>query len=94
MTEHTHDASPTRQPRRPRADHWLLEAFQRLGHPAVERLAGIRADSAWEALEQAGATAAQRWRWPQPTRCSRIWSRPSSSRPAYGFMSAWPAGAA
>ena len=49
----------TRAPRRPWADHWLLEAFQRLGHPAVGQLSGIRADSAWEALQQAGAKEAQ-----------------------------------
>ena len=48
-----------RRARRPWADHWLLEAFQRLGHPAVERLSGVQAGSAWEALEQAGATPAQ-----------------------------------
>jgi hypothetical protein len=48
-----------RGPRRPWADHWLLEAFQRLGHPAVGRLSGIQAASAWEALEQAGATPVQ-----------------------------------
>src|SRR5215210_1219347 len=53
------EATGVRRTRRPWADHWLLEAFQRLGHPAVERLSGIQADSAWEALEQAGATPAQ-----------------------------------
>jgi type II secretory ATPase GspE/PulE/Tfp pilus assembly ATPase PilB-like protein len=53
------DGAGSRRPRRPWADHWLLEAFQRLGHPAVGRLTGVQADSAWEALEQAGATPAQ-----------------------------------
>jgi type II secretory ATPase GspE/PulE/Tfp pilus assembly ATPase PilB-like protein/CheY-like chemotaxis protein len=53
------DARTSRRPRRPWADHWLLEAFQRLGHPAAGRLSGVQADSAWEALEQAGATTAQ-----------------------------------
>ncbi len=37
----------------------MLEAFQRLGHPAAGQLAGIHAESAWEALGQAGATEAQ-----------------------------------
>ena len=48
------DATASRGSRRPWADHWLLEAFQRLGHPAAGRLSGVQADSAWEALEQAG----------------------------------------
>jgi type II secretory ATPase GspE/PulE/Tfp pilus assembly ATPase PilB-like protein len=59
MAEGKKEEAGTRRPRRPWADHWLLEAFQRLGHPAVARLSGIQADSAWEALEQAGATPAQ-----------------------------------
>src|SRR5215211_1377561 len=53
------DLTVSRRPRRPWADHWLLEAFQRLGHPAASRLSGVQADSAWEALELAGATTAQ-----------------------------------
>jgi type II secretory ATPase GspE/PulE/Tfp pilus assembly ATPase PilB-like protein/CheY-like chemotaxis protein len=47
----------TRQGRRSWNDRWLLEAFQRLGHPAIHKLAGTTAESAWEALERAGVTA-------------------------------------
>jgi type II secretory ATPase GspE/PulE/Tfp pilus assembly ATPase PilB-like protein/CheY-like chemotaxis protein len=59
MTDANNEHEETRAPRRPWADHWLLEAFQRLGHPAAEQLAGIRADTAWDALQQAGAKEAQ-----------------------------------
>jgi type II secretory ATPase GspE/PulE/Tfp pilus assembly ATPase PilB-like protein/CheY-like chemotaxis protein len=59
MTDGNGEQEGTRAPRRPWADHWLLEAFQRLGHQAAAQLAGIHADSAWEALQQAGAKEAQ-----------------------------------
>jgi type II secretory ATPase GspE/PulE/Tfp pilus assembly ATPase PilB-like protein/CheY-like chemotaxis protein len=44
-------------PRKPWEDRWLVDAFRRLGHPAVERLRS--AESAWEALEAAGVAAEQ-----------------------------------
>src|SRR5206468_9209435 len=59
MTDGSGEQEETRAPRRPWADRWMLEAFQRLGHPAAGQLAGIRADSAWEPLRQAGATESQ-----------------------------------
>jgi type IV pilus assembly protein PilB len=43
--------------RKPWADRWLLDAFQRLGHPAVENLTGSKADCAWDGLLAAGAVA-------------------------------------
>jgi type II secretory ATPase GspE/PulE/Tfp pilus assembly ATPase PilB-like protein/ActR/RegA family two-component response regulator len=48
-----------RAPRRPWADRWLLDAFKRLGFPAVDRLSGEPSDSAWEALALAGASTEQ-----------------------------------
>jgi type II secretory ATPase GspE/PulE/Tfp pilus assembly ATPase PilB-like protein/CheY-like chemotaxis protein len=50
-------ADERNQPRKPWEDRWLVEAFKRLGHPAVERLR--TADSAWEALEAAGVAPEQ-----------------------------------
>jgi type II secretory ATPase GspE/PulE/Tfp pilus assembly ATPase PilB-like protein/CheY-like chemotaxis protein len=56
---------PTTDPegRAPRAawgDRWLLHAFQRLGHPAVGSVGRHDlADTAWEALEAAGADPVQ-----------------------------------
>jgi len=51
--------SHTRQPRRPWADRWLLDAFQRLGFPAAGNLSGEPSDTAWEALARAGASPEQ-----------------------------------
>jgi type IV pilus assembly protein PilB len=42
--------------RKPWTDRWLLDAFQRLGHPAVENLTGSKAECAWEGLLAAGAS--------------------------------------
>ena len=42
--------------RTPWADRWLLDAFQRLGHPAVDKLSGSKADCAWDALVAGGAS--------------------------------------
>jgi type II secretory ATPase GspE/PulE/Tfp pilus assembly ATPase PilB-like protein/CheY-like chemotaxis protein len=51
---------PPPEPRKPWDDRWLLRAFQRLGHPAVTEVARYdRLDTAWEALEAAGAEAGQ-----------------------------------
>jgi len=58
---------PPRAPRRSAAhsvaraawpDRWLLDAFRRLGHPAVHQIRTVTADTAWEALLAAGADTA------------------------------------
>lgn len=55
MTTHdSHPADSRSRPRKPWPDRWLLEALQRLGHPAVARLGDVVTETAWEALALAG----------------------------------------
>ncbi len=48
-------SGPGKPIRSPWPDRWLLDALQRLGHPAVDNLTGSKAGCAWDGLLAAGA---------------------------------------